>query len=92
MAVITDIYLPASVHHREVFPKYKNINKGKTEVIVGGGPTLNYYVPIPDTVHIAINYTIRRRDIIFDYCFTSDYDAKDGPEFLVNITDNCGRT
>lgn len=82
MAVITDIYIPASIHHQTVFPKYKNINKGKTVVIVGGGPTLDYYTPIQGAVHIAINYSIRRRDIKFDYCFTSDCDGKDGQGFL----------
>lgn len=82
MAVITDIYMPASLHHREVFPKYKNINKGQTMIIVGSGPTLDYYTPIPGAIHIAINYAIRRKDIKFDYCFTSDYDAKDGSEFM----------
>lgn len=80
-AIITDIYLPALAHHQTVFPKYKNINKGKTVVIVGGGPTLDYYEPISNAIHIAINYTVRRQDIQFAYCFTSDYDAKDALEF-----------
>lgn len=85
ISVITDIYLPALIHHQEVFPKYKNINKGKTVVIVGTGPTLECYEPILEALHIAINYAVRCSNIKFDYCFYSDYDAKGAPDFLNEI-------
>lgn len=77
LALLTDIYLPAMVQHQKVFPKYKGINKGKTVVITGTGPTFDYYVPMSDAVHIGVNRSIFREDIRYDYIFVTDYDGED---------------
>lgn len=73
LAMMTDIYMPAMVQHQKVFPKYKGINKGKTVVVTGTGPTFDYYVPIPNAIHMGLNGAIFRKDIKYNYFFVSDY-------------------
>lgn len=69
---IKDIYIPASILHQKVFPKYKGINKGKTVVLVGTAPTLDYYTPIENAVHMGVNQAFKRDDIQLDYLFRCD--------------------
>ena len=83
MAMLTDIYMPAMIQHQKVFPQYKGINKGKTVVVIGTGPTFDYYMPIPDAVHIGINNAVFRKDIMFDYIFMADFD--NGREFFEKV-------
>ena len=73
LAMMTDIYMPAMVQHQKVFPKYKGINKGKTVVITGTGPTFDYYNPVSNVVHMGLNDAIFREDIRYDYFFACDY-------------------
>ncbi len=73
LAIITDIYMPAMVQHQKVFPKYKGINKGKTVIVTGTGPTFDYYNPIPGSIHMGLNDAIFREDIRYDYFFACDY-------------------
>lgn len=54
------------------FEKYRNFFRDRKVVVVGTGPTLNYYEPIRDAVHIGVNYAWRREDISFDFLFTND--------------------
>jgi hypothetical protein len=77
MKTIEDIVIPASTTHLEVFGKYKGICKGKTIVIVGTGPTLDYYTPIPRAIHFGMNEAINRNDINFNYYVMTDYDGCD---------------
>lgn len=69
---IKDLYIPASITHQRIFPKYKGINKGKTVVLVGTAPTLEYYTPIEGAVHMGVNRAIMREDILLDYLFRCD--------------------
>ena len=73
LAIITDIYMPAMVQHQKVFPKYKGINKGKTVIVTGTGPTFDYYNPIPGSIHMGLNDALFREDIRYDYFFACDY-------------------
>ena len=59
--------------HQKVFPRFKNIHHGQSVVIVGSGPTLNRYVPIPGAIHIALNKSILYDKVKFDYLFCVDY-------------------
>lgn len=70
---IVSISLPAQSLHREVFPKYRGICAGKEVVIVGAGPTLDDYVPIPDAIHIGVNKTFLCEKVALDYLFIQDY-------------------
>ena len=83
LAMITDIYMPAMIQHQKVFPKYKGINKGKTVVITGTGPTFAGYQPMENVIHMGINDAIFRKDIRYDYYFLADFD--DGPEYCERI-------
>lgn len=70
---IEDIYIPAATTHPNVFMKYKNINKGKTLVLLGTGPTLDYYEPLKEAdINIGVNRAFMRADILLDYLFTAD--------------------
>jgi len=89
LATITDIYLPAMVQHQKVFPKYKGINKGKTVVITGTGPTFDYYTPIPNAIHMGVNNAIYREDIRYDYFFQCGYcNQKDLFKKILNYGDD----
>lgn len=77
LSLMTDIYMPAMVQHQKVFPKYKGINKGKTVVVTGTGPTFDYYNPISNVVHMGLNDAIFREDIHYDYFFICDYVGQD---------------
>ena len=59
--------------HQKVFPKYKNINAGKTVVLCGAGPSLNKYEPIKDAVHVALNRACNFNKVKFDYLFAQDW-------------------
>lgn len=72
-AMLMDVYLPATKLHSTVFPKYKNRYQGKDIVIVAGGPSSEKYVPIKDAVHIAVNLSVNRKDINYDYFFSNDF-------------------
>lgn len=61
--------------HSRVFPQFKNINTGKDVVIVGTGPSLNYYLPINNAVHIGLNKAFMCDHIHCDYLFAIDYNA-----------------
>lgn len=56
----------------KAFGEYKNAFSDKKVVIVGNGPTLKYYKPIPDAIHIGLNLAWLREDIQLDYLFITD--------------------
>lgn len=89
MAVITDIYIPAYAQHQKVFPKYKGINKGKTVVLVGTGPTLKYYSPIEDAIHIGVNNAVFKDNIKLDYLFACDFTYTEYFEEVFSVEQDC---
>lgn len=56
----------------KAFAEYRNAFRGKEVVIVGCGPTVQYYKPIPGAIHICLNRAWKRDDIPFDYLFFQD--------------------
>ena len=58
--------------HTESFAEYRNAFGGRKIVIVASDPTARYYQPLPDAIHIALNFAWRREDIPFDFLFTGD--------------------
>ena len=67
----------------KAFAEYRNAFRGKEVVIVGAGPTLKYYEPIPDAIHIGLNFAWRNEKIKFDYLF-----VQDGAYFKIISEDN----
>lgn len=59
--------------HKQVFPKYKNINEGRDVVIIATGPTLKDFKPIEDAIYIGVNKAFEYDKIMFDYLFLQDY-------------------
>ncbi|HHY1437477.1 TPA: glycosyltransferase family 2 protein [Campylobacter jejuni] len=56
--------------HQKVFPKYKNIHLHDEIVLVGSGPTLNYYKFNNKKIHIGCNRVFRTMEL--DYLFIAD--------------------
>ena len=68
------------ITNTNAFGEYKNRFYGKKVVIVGSGPSAKYYKPMPDAIHIALNFAWRREDISFDYLFTGDNNTNKNSE------------
>lgn len=60
--------------HQKTFLKYKNINEGKTVVLLATGPTLSKYEPIENTIHIGVNSAFMFDKVMLDYLFMLDYE------------------
>lgn len=58
--------------HQKTFSEFKNKFYGKKVVLVGAGPTLNYFEPIEDAIYVGVNRTFLNEKIKFDYLFTID--------------------
>ncbi len=76
--------------HSKTFPKYKNCHKGQDIVLVATGPTLNYYSPIHNGVHIGVNRAYKNSNIKLDYLFVVDFHGtnKENIEEIVNYPAN----
>lgn len=76
----------ASVNYN-AFNDYKDVNIGKDVVVIGAGPTLNSYIPMPSAIHIGVNSTYKRNgDLKFDYFFLQDYGQDYESNVLVKAT------
>lgn len=62
--------------HNKVFSKYKNINKGKSVVLVATGPTLNFYNSIENAIYVGVNNAYKNELLNFDYMFYQDIYSK----------------
>lgn len=58
--------------HSKTFPKFKGCNIGRDIVIVACGPTMKYYNPINNAIHIGVNKAYQRSNIKLDYLFIQD--------------------
>lgn len=56
----------------KAFEEYRNAFRGKKVVIVGGGPTIKYYKPMTDSIHIGLNWAWMQDNIPLDYLFFHD--------------------
>lgn len=63
------------------FCEYENRFRNREIVIMGAGPTLNYYVPIEGAIHIGVNTAYLYDKVKPDYLFVQDanrdYDYKE---------------
>lgn len=74
-------------HHSHVLPPYKNIYSDKQVVICGAGPTLNFYNPIKNAIHIGLNRVYEKNQLKLDYIFAWDFAnlSKDDPLYYKKI-------
>lgn len=73
--------------HCDTFLPYKGIHQGQEIVIVGTGPTLQYYTPITDAVHIGVNGAYHSDSFRLDYLFVQDFEGegKDGVFYIEEL-------
>ncbi len=72
--------------HRNVFPKYRNINQGKDVVLIATGPSLQHFRPIEGAVYVGVNRAYEYQQVKFDYLFMQDFssDRRDYIEEFIN--------
>ena len=59
----------------KTFNGYQYKYMDKDLVIVGTGPTLNYYKQISDAIHIGLNKAFSAENVVLDFLFMQDYRA-----------------
>ena len=65
--------IQAAAIHPKTFLPYKGIHTNKSVVVVGCGPTLQYYEPIETTIHVGVNRVFFNENLNLDYLFIQDY-------------------
>lgn len=58
--------------HKDMFEKYRNSLVNQDVVLVGCGPSIEYYKPIPNAVHVGVNRAFKKDNIKFDFIFAQD--------------------
>lgn len=69
---LKNVNIPAATNHPAVFSKYKGCHAGKDIVIVGTGPTLDAYTPIPGAIHMGVNRAFMQPKLTLDYLIIQD--------------------
>lgn len=63
--------MQATALHQEVFGPYKSCFQERDVVVVGCGPSLSFYNPIKNAIHIGVNRAFKSK-ILFDFLFVQD--------------------
>ncbi len=69
---MTQKLITTALLHQKTFLPFKGCNKDKVVVLVAAGPTVNFYNPIEEAVHVGCNRAFLKEDVKFDYLFTID--------------------
>ena len=64
--------ITASIVNQKAFSEFKNIYDGKSVVLIGAGPTVNYFEPIKDAIYVGCNRAFLLDNVKFDYLFAID--------------------
>lgn len=67
--------MAASLCNSETFKDIKGIMKGEDIAICGGGPSLQYYKPIEDVHHFALNRALLNKKVKYEYFVADDWDG-----------------
>ncbi len=70
---INQLQLIAANLHPKTFGEFKNSNNTQEIVLVGSGPSLNFYTPIKNIKHCGLNKAFTYEKIKYDYLFANDY-------------------
>ena len=78
----------------EAFTEFKNINKGKDVVLVGAGPSLNYFSSsfLSNGVYCGLNRSFLYKQIKFNYLFINDIASlitDNLQEYLLTYEEKC---
>ncbi len=69
---INQLQLIAANLHPKTFGEFKNCHNNQDIVLVGSGPSLNFYNPINSLKHCGLNKAFTFEKIKFNYLFTND--------------------
>jgi len=58
--------------HQKIFKDYKGIYTGKDVVVIGAGPSVNKFKPIPNCIYVGLNSACKLKNVRFDYLFSID--------------------
>lgn len=64
--------LSTALLHQKTFGEHKNMYTDKSMVLVGAGPSVNKFKPIPDAIYVGLNRAFLYKDVVFDYLFSID--------------------
>lgn len=73
VATLVQKHMATLLLHQRNFAHYKNFYNGRDIVVCGAGPSLQYYSPLPDCIHIATNRAFLYDKVKFNYIFTQDW-------------------
>ena len=73
VATLVQKHMATLLLHQKNFAHYKNFYNGKDVVVCGAGPSLQYYSPLPDCIHVATNRAFLYDKVKFNYIFTQDW-------------------
>ncbi len=71
--------------HQSTFPQFRNIHRGQSIAICGAGPTLSFYEPLKNCIHVGVNKVFQNPKLALDYAFILDY--KVGRNYLRNLSE-----
>lgn len=74
---VTAMHNAASLCNAETFGPYKNYFCGKEIAICGAGPSLEYYNPMENVSHIALNRALLNNKIKYEWFIADDWDGID---------------
>ncbi len=80
--------LIVSKQHEKIFPKFKNINRGKSIGIVATGSSLESFCPdaiSEDVLYLGVNRSVQYKKIEYSYFFIQDYSGSKG--YISEISD-----
>ena len=58
--------------HQKTFAEFKNKHFGQDIVLVGAGPTLNYFNILENVIYLGLNRAFLKKEINFSYLFAID--------------------
>lgn len=81
----------AALLHQQTFSEFKNCNENKSVVLMGAGPSVKFYTPIKNAIHVGCGRAVLFDKVHFDYLFTIDKISLDaiGETFLNYKNANC---
>ncbi len=72
LAYINQRQIIAARWHQKAFAPYKAAFRGKSVVLMGAGPTVNYFEPIKDAIYVGCNRAFLYDKVKFDFLFAAD--------------------
>lgn len=83
--------ITAALLHQKSFAPWKGAFRGKSVVLIGAGPTVNYFEPIQDAIYVGCNRAFLFDKVKFDFLFSIDKAGieKYYDEFFAYKKDSC---